>query len=317
MLNTFHTIVIGAGITGIACAQNLQQGGVSSLLLDKGRGIGGRIATRRVSLRDTDICFDHGAQYFSPHDAAFREALALAGAVSWNDADARDRFVGLLGNSAIPRVLAQGLEIRQQVEVTCVRREADQWTLESTDGDFSARNLVLTIPAPQALRLLGEIDPLAEALQTVEMNPCLTLMAAFPKSSRRPFISRHDSTHPLAWISQDSSKPGRDPDFITWVAQAGPEFSASFIEESPEAIVERMLPLLCETIGVSPEHALHAQAHRWRYAQAGKPLGRPFLQDTTRSLYVGGDWCLGARAEDGWLSGQAMAHSILKGENVQ
>lgn len=317
MLNTFNTIVIGAGITGIACARLLHDGGISAVLLDKGRGIGGRIATRRVLLRENDLCFDHGAQYFSPHDPAFREALVSAGAVLWNEANMHERFVGLSGNSAIPRVLAQGLDIRQQVEVTCVRREAEQWILESTIGCFSAGRLVITIPAPQALRLLGENDPVAEALQTVEMNPCLTLMAVFPKSSRRPFISRHDSTHPLAWIAQDNTKPERDQEFTTWVAQAGPEFSASSIENSPEAIVEQMLPLLCETIGVSPGDALHAQAHRWRYAQASKPLGRPFLQDTTRSLYVGGDWCLGARAEDGWLSGQAMAHSILKGENVQ
>ena len=42
--------VIGAGMSGIACARALQAEGVPVRLIDKGRGIGGRMATRRPAV---------------------------------------------------------------------------------------------------------------------------------------------------------------------------------------------------------------------------------------------------------------------------
>lgn len=307
-----NTIIIGSGITGIACGQILHGRGIAPLILDKGRVLGGRIATRRVSLGETSISFDHGMQYFSPRHSEFREAIVSAGAVAWESALQNNCYVSPQGNTTVVGALACGLAIKQKIEVTHLSRQDDKWLLESTDGCFRAQRLVLTIPAPQALKLLGDADPLAKDLQRVEMNPCLTLMVAFAKLSERPFVIRHNIDHALEWIAQDSNKPERTTDVVTWVAQAGPEFSAAHIEKTPGEIVELMLPLFCEAVGVRPELALYAQVHRWRYAQARQPLGVAFLQDAARNLYIGGDWCLGAHAEDGWLSGQAIAHAIVE-----
>ena len=40
-------IVIGAGISGLMCATELERNGYSVQVLDKGRGPGGRMSTRR------------------------------------------------------------------------------------------------------------------------------------------------------------------------------------------------------------------------------------------------------------------------------
>ena len=68
-------LVIGAGMTGIACARQLQVAGLDVVLLDKGRGIGGRMATRRVELGGQTIRFDHGAQYITARSADFKQLL--------------------------------------------------------------------------------------------------------------------------------------------------------------------------------------------------------------------------------------------------
>lgn len=117
MVGRLDTVIIGSGITGITCARLLHDAGVSVRVVDKGRGIGGRIATRRAIVCGHEIGFDHGAQYFSPHDLAFLKFLVTAGAVNWNEHDERERLVGTSSMSAIPRMLAQGLPISQQVEV--------------------------------------------------------------------------------------------------------------------------------------------------------------------------------------------------------
>ncbi len=304
-----EVIVIGSGLAGIACARALARAGRGVMILDKGRGIGGRMATRRVSLASGEISFDHGAQYLPMRSAPFAELMRGAGAREWPDAAA---LVGVPGMSQLPRALATGLEIRQGVEITALSREDGRWVLSGPAGEFRARHVVLTIPAPQARRLLGPAHPLANALAKVEMHPCLTLMAAFPPDSPRPFAQRSDADQPLAWIAQNSSKPGRSACAVTWVAQAGPAYSAQHLERSPEEITALMLPLLCTAIGAMPEHALHVRAHRWRYALTARPLGVPYLGDMAAGLTLGGDWCLGARAEDAWQSGAAIAKAILE-----
>ena len=55
-------VVIGAGMSGIACARELHAAGVPVPLIDKGRSIGGRVATRQTTVAGKSITFDHGAQ---------------------------------------------------------------------------------------------------------------------------------------------------------------------------------------------------------------------------------------------------------------
>ncbi|MFN6068758.1 MAG: FAD-dependent oxidoreductase, partial [Pseudanabaena sp.] len=50
-------IVIGAGMSGLICAQQLKQAGLDVTIVEKSAGLGGRMATRR--LQGTWV--DHGA----------------------------------------------------------------------------------------------------------------------------------------------------------------------------------------------------------------------------------------------------------------
>lgn len=311
MVQATECLVIGAGVTGLACAAALRDAGHDVLVLDKGRGIGGRMATRRVKLDHGEISFDHGAQYLRSDNPRFRAALTDAGAQHWPGDGNRDRLVGVPGMSAVPRRMAKGLSILQSTEVTALGRSDLGWRVHSTGGEISARRVVLTIPAPQARALLtAEGASVADHLATVQMAPCLTLMAAFPAGSPRPFIQEPAPDAELSWIAQDNSKPGRAEGVVTWVAQASADFSARHLEQTPDRLVDLMLPLLAARIGGDPQLALYAAVHRWRYAQAVTPLGQPFLHVPDRSLYLGGDWCLGARAEHGFASGYAIAQDM-------
>jgi renalase len=313
------TIIIGAGMAGLACARRLAQSGMSATVLDKGRGIGGRMATRRVTLDTQEIRFDHGAQFFTVKDAGFARMLddLPDAAALWDDGAATPHLVGQPGMSALPRRMGEGLSVQQQAEVTGLEKSENGWTITSADQrTHHAAQIVLTIPAPQAARLLGTDHPLSGVLRDVEMAPCLTLMAAFAADVPRPFVNRSDPDHPLAWIAQDSSKPDRSGDVTTWVAQASPAWSAQYLEDTPEQITARMLPLLAEKLGISAKDALYAASHRWRYARVTKSLGQPFLHSGSDALYLGGDWCLGPRVEAAWQSGDAIARDIIKARDA-
>ncbi|MEM9311642.1 MAG: FAD-dependent oxidoreductase, partial [Pseudomonadota bacterium] len=68
--------IIGAGMAGLACAVQLAAAGRDVRVFDKGRGPGGRMAARRADVAGETVRFDHGAQYFTAREPAFREAVA-------------------------------------------------------------------------------------------------------------------------------------------------------------------------------------------------------------------------------------------------
>lgn len=306
-------VVIGAGMAGLACARRLADCGAAAVVLDKGRGIGGRMATRRVTLAGGAVSFDHGAQYVTARSDGFSLALKDMNHVcaSWDDGATEPHLVGVPGMSSIPRALADGLDVRLGIEVTALRPAASGWELDAGPQRYTARRVIMSVPVPQARRLLADADPIHQKLAGVSMAPCLALMAAFPADEPKPFVSRSSNTDALAWIAQDSSKPGRNPAFVTWVAQASADWSSMHLELDREALASRMLPLLTAAIGNSPGTPVHAAAHRWRYARTTVALGQPFLRSEDRTLYLGGDWCLGARVEAAWCSGDAIARDIL------
>ena len=61
-------IIVGAGLAGLMAAQSCVQAGHNVIVFDKGRSVGGRLATRRID----SAVLDHGAQFFTVRDAAFQ-----------------------------------------------------------------------------------------------------------------------------------------------------------------------------------------------------------------------------------------------------
>lgn len=67
---TSKVAVVGAGLSGLVCAQALADNGFEVVVLDKGRQPGGRLASRQ-----REPSFDYGAQYFTASDVRFKEEL--------------------------------------------------------------------------------------------------------------------------------------------------------------------------------------------------------------------------------------------------
>ena len=310
MLNKDSISIIGAGISGLACAAKLKRAGFNPVVFDKGRGIGGRMATRRT---DTGLQFDHGAQHIKAKTPEFQAVLDSAlrsGMIAKWDFGYDSRYVGVPGMNGLAKFLAQGIDVRQGTHITAIEETETGCELTIDAETHSVSTLVVTVPAPQAGGLLGVDHPLAKDLAKVEIEPCLTLMVALHEEARPGFLAKRDTNNPISWIALDSSKPGRETENC-WVAQASPDWSKQHLEEDPSAIAELMLPLVCDQLGVTSSNIRHAVAHRWRYAAVSKPLGKPFLKNDANTLYLGGDWCLDARVEAAWSSGDKIATDIL------
>lgn len=316
--------IIGAGLAGLACARALAAHDVNVRLFDKGRGPGGRMATRRVEQPGQVLNFDHGAQYLTARSRIFAATLRTVGAKTWPQ---EGRFVGTPRMSQIPRVLADGLDIALSRQVTALAGAPGAWRVQHIDatkvrpgrplpsdppqeeGPFDA--VLLAVPAPQAIDLLkGPAPALASTLQSVTMAPCWTLMAALPEHPNLPDWQQIEGG-PIAWFARDSSKPGRDHALECWVAQASIAWSRAHLEEP----ADKVAALLTEALGKLAGQSLtptYVAAHRWRFAFAETPLGAPCLWEPSVALGAAGDWCIGPRAEDAVDSGVALAAALRK-----
>ena len=65
-------VVVGAGISGCVCAWRLANSGHEVVLVEKGRGVGGRMSTRRME----GARIDHGAQFFTVRDPRMKVLLS-------------------------------------------------------------------------------------------------------------------------------------------------------------------------------------------------------------------------------------------------
>lgn len=305
-------LVIGAGMSGIACARALVEAGVPVRVIDKGRGIGGRVATRRADVAGQSISFDHGAQYLDEGKEAATIAKLGRGAVDeWQLGKQTSRIVGVPGMAALPKALAHGLSVTLNTRVTNVTARGPIWEIGTDAGKMTASHVVLTVPAPQLAAILGETNPIVEQAARAVMRPCLTLMAAFDRDTPAPFLARRDADAVLTWIAQNDTKPGRSKVYRTWVAQAHPEWSAAHIDADSLEVKTQMVDMLCSALRVEPSKLRHASVQGWRYGLVEKPLGQPFLSDGT--LWAGGDWCCGPKVQDAWRSGAKIASDLLSG----
>ncbi len=315
MSNPASVAVIGAGIAGLACARRLTDAGLSVAVFDKGRGVGGRIATRRMGAG-----IDHGAQYFTAHGPDFRaqvaDWLSAATIASWDAPVAVGRsgpaYVGVPGMTAPAHALAHGLAVTTGVTVTRIVRRDGGWSLATADrpdGEaprFDA--VVLAVPWPQVGPLVGETGVAWPVVEPV-YAPCwaLLLVGGDGLAGLPDLMTPDDAV--IAWVARGSSKPGRSAGPETAIAHASPAWSRAHLEQPADTVAALLMDRLRQLAG--PVAADEAVAHRWRYALVEQAAGLPCLWDGTALLGACGDWCLGGRVEAAFDSGRALAARVM------
>ena len=320
-------IVVGAGLSGLLAAGELDASGCRVVVLDKGSVVGGRLATRRMD----EAVFDHGAQYFTVLDPAF-EAIVQ----EWRELDVvrlwatgfalpdgrlkhdgQERFIGVSGMSAIAGHLARNLAVRLNATVARVATEGDGWEVTTENGErFSSRALLLTAPVPQSLVLLATGDvPLPERikmeLEQIDYAPCLALLVSLSGASLVPHPGGlWFPGEPIRWIA-DNHRKGISPGSNGAITiHAGSDYSRRHWDTPAPKVTDELLTEAAPWLGTAP---VQTQLHRWRYSQ---PIAiypeRCLAVESPAPLVFAGDAFGGPRVEGAVLSGLAAANAVRK-----
>jgi predicted NAD/FAD-dependent oxidoreductase len=317
-MNAASVAVVGAGLAGLACARRLAEAGVGVRVFEAQRAPGGRLATRRFSAAS----FDHGAQYLTAAGPEFRrqlESAQAAGAVArWTPdwpgrAGPADLWVGSPAMNALPRQLAEGLDVEYGSKVVAIERGRHGWTLLDDRGlahaDHSA--IALALPAPAAAALAGSRTPLAARAQRVPMAPCWAAMVAFAEPLAGVADAGFTGDPVLGWYARNGSKPGRAAR-DAWVLHATADWSRAEFGQPAAGVLRALGERFADLAGRPLPRVVVADTHRWRHARVEAPLGEPFLLDRRAAIGFCGDWCLDARAEAAWLSGTALGAALAE-----
>lgn len=306
--------IVGAGLSGLVCADKLAANGHQVQLFDKGRGPGGRMSTRRIETAQGEVSFDHGAQYFTASDPTFQAAVTKwqeRGLINRWSSVGEKMWVGVPTMNAPVKYLASRHEVKWATRIEKLSYAEDHWHLITEDDPcgslFDAA--IVAVPAEQAAPLLAPWNSaFSEQAASIRSAPCWTVMLAFdrPLSATETFICDDEV---IAWAARNSDKPGRGP-IESWVIQASAKWSAAHLENNPEEVCAQLCDRLFDTLSLSQLRPLSAIAHRWRYALP-ESSDRQALYDKDMQLGVCGDWLSGPKVECAWLSGSALASKII------
>ncbi len=315
MAHSIETVaIIGAGMAGLSCAAQLAAAGKTVVILDKGRGPGGRMAARRAEIAGETVGFDHGAQFFTARDPSFKEAVREwqeLGVVAPWPAAGDDAFVGTPGMNGPIRAMGSALGVEWGTRIEKLHRDGERWKLETGDKSFTADAIVCAVPAEQASVLLAEVAPgLAAAASQVQSAPCWAVMAAFEQKLGIEADCLRDPEAGISWAARNSAKPERNGEEC-WVLHASPERSREVLDLPKEEVAEILLADFFTQTGAAPAVPIHLTAHRWLYAMAEPVAGEPARYDADKRIGIAGDYLHSPRVEGAFLSGRALAAKML------
>lgn len=306
--------VVGAGISGLLLARDLQSRGADVAVLEKSRGVGGRLATKRVG----PAVFDQGAQFFTVRDERFASVVAAwrseGVATTWPGRET-ERVIGATGMTALPKEVAAALTVQREHRVTrAVRHACGCWELEiENHGMLRAERLVLTAPVPQSLALLepGQLPPpVHEALSRLTYHPCLALLVVLEGPSAVPAEGFAPVGGSIRWVA-DNTRKGISPGVAgALTVHTTPAFAAEHYGASVEEVTERLRAELAPFLGGSS--IVSTTLHRWKFSEPKAAHPEPFVWLPELALGFCGDSFGGPRVEGAAVSGLALAGRIAR-----
>jgi renalase len=316
------TLIIGSGLAGLSAANHLTAKGFNVVVIDKGRGVGGRLAARRIG----DAVFDHGAQFFTARSEQFKNCvdqwIKSGVAEQWYQSypgqpNGHPRYRGVPTMVSIAKHLAKDQTVIQSTRALELNHDGCNWiVILEPEESIIARSVIITSPVPQTLDLIDQGNSqlpsgIIERLQKIQYESCIAVMAVLdtPSTLENPGALALDQG-PIAWIS-DNHKKGASP-LPALTIHASGEFSQANFNRDRTEVGKELIELARPLFGNASISDF--QVHGWLYSKPTTTDDEAsFLLSASLKmppLVLAGDAFAGPRFEGAVLSGWSAAEQL-------
>ncbi len=325
-------LIIGAGLAGLTAAAALASDGKQVLLVDKGRSVGGRLATRRIGA----AVLDHGAQFFTARSEEFSRVVdswQADGVISewcrgFDQADGYPRYRSTGGMNQLAKylesTLPEGVDVATSAAVNAVMSLGDRYavTYEGSNREpDEATAVIITSPVPQSLALLrsgGLKVPasISDGLDAIRYHSVVALLTTLSEPAPfGPTGARQQPDDPIFTFCADNQIKGISP-VPAATFHTAHALSSELFDKTDDEILERLRPEAERLL--EPATIESIQIMKWRFAGPVEPWPeRCVVIESTSSTGAGpvvlcGDAFGGPKVEGAHLSGAAAATAMSK-----
>lgn len=328
--------IIGAGLSGAVLANKLTNDGLNVTVIEKSRGRGGRMSTKRLAWSNCDM----GAQYFTARDARTEKLIKtwmskgvvaewdfkpskLKGGVILPSVDFQKRYVSQPQMNSLSKYLLEDVKLQLNSKVETITKDYVgnniKWYLWDDSQELIGVYdwLISTVPAEQADELFGDDKSLHMLIPKLVHSPCWAVSLA-TKGVVDSSIEGVFCDETVSWFARQNSRPGREiTDTKDFDDVWNIHFSVPFTEQNmnqPGAVIEAMAfdwlkQTLEENNMVEDLHHVEGYCHFWRYARPSdeylahtEQFGSSIIMEPDKQLSIIGDWAKGGRIEGAILS---------------
>ena len=296
------TILIGAGISASAFSHQFN-GDVE--IYEKASRVGGRLCARNYK----EFIIQFGAQYATSSNSIFNDYLSKTGAINHtasiyneekNTYEDKNIWTHEKGMQFIADYGFLNRKISFNSEVIKINQKNNK--IHFSDGTIVDYNkLILSIPHPQALNLLGELD------YECSFEPCLAIGLCLEKESSFELNAIKPDNRAISWIASSRLFNKQIPESV--LIHLSPESSKEMYDKNKETIINFTKENI-HNFSSSNLNIIHADIFKWKYALTNKKMNQERYIKYSDSIYLIGDWIKGPRIENAFLSGYSLAMDL-------
>ncbi len=337
--------IIGAGIAGLTAGRELAKAGHEVTVIEKSRGLGGRLATRRAG-KTSETKLDHGTSYFTANSPEFmgfvselleKELVKVWGDTIWQydglqlldvmpNRVEESKYIAVDGMNSIGKYLARWVDIFSEIKAGGLtffganRRTKRPWMVNLTNYDtFEADAVIVATPAAQAYGIIqtcqDEVDTLKliREIDEIEYDSTLTLLAGYEKKEEPEWDMITCQDDIIQSVTNENSKRKKLTEQAL-VVHSTPGFARQNRESDPDLVAEKMLKSLGQIAGDWAASPDWNQIHYWRYSKARNPIQRPYMEieSLDAPLALVGDYFNGNTVDHAYCSGFKLAQHWVK-----
>ncbi len=266
---TYDYLIVGAGLSGSLLSYYLNEKNISHVIIDKGRGVGGRMTSKRFG----EVFLNHGTQVIATHPYEKQVWFQNWIKQKWIRKRKSNWSIEVKSSELIKSLLKLD-EVILNEEIVFIQPDNELLKLTSSRHQtFLTKKLVLTAPIPQSLQLADLFIPdfFKDQIKTIPYQKKIILFVENFKLLR---FSASDL------FSIESKNPYH-------MISLSDEISDELFDKENSEIIHFVFSQITSYFEDLQVNDLYVK--KWKYAQPLISLTEEYFQSELKNLFIIGD----------------------------